>query len=346
MNETKTINVSTNTILRVIFIILLLGFLYLIKDVIILLIFALIIASAVAPAVNFLEKIKIPRAIGTLIIYVVTIGVIGFLISLIVPTFGRDVKDFASNLPNYIESLSAKFKSIQSASSRYGFIINKFQEFLSNIGDTLRQVSSNVLSLAIGVFGGVFSFLLILIMSFYISSQKRGVQRVLTAILPINYRDYVLNLWERAQKKLGRWLQGQLFMGLVVGTLIYVGLSVLNVRFALLLGVIAGVLEIFPYIGSFISGALAVTIGILQAPILGLWVLILYLVVYQIEAYILTPMVIGKVVGLNPIVVILALLIGAKLGGIFGMILAVPLSAVFAELLRDMIKKRKEAEAQ
>jgi len=344
MNETKTINVSTSTILRVIFIILLLGLLFLIKDVIILFIFALIIASAVAPAVNFLEKIKIPRVIGTLIIYVIAIGVIGFLISLIVPTFARDVKDFASNLPNYIESLSEKFKSIQSASSKYGFIINKFQDFLSNIGDTLRQISSNVLSVAIGVFGGVFSFLLILIMSFYISAQKKGVQRVLTAILPINYRDYVLNLWERAQKKLGRWLQGQLFLGFIIGALIYVGLSALNVKFALLLAVIAGILEIFPYIGSFISGALAVTIGVLQAPILGLWVLILYLVVYQIEAYFITPMVIGKVVGLNPIVVILALLIGGKLGGVFGMILSVPLVAVFAELLRDMIKKRKEAE--
>jgi len=98
------------------------------------------------------------------------------------------------------------------------------------------------------------------------------------------------------------------------------------------------------YIGSFISGILAVTVGILQAPILGLWVLILYLVIYQIEAYFITPMVIGKVVGLNPIVIILALLIGGKLGGVLGMVLAVPLAAVFAELLRDMIKKRKQAE--
>ena len=262
------------------------------------------------------------------------------------PTFARDIKDFALNLPNYIESLSEKFKSIQHASSKYEFIINKFQSFLSNIGDSLRNISSNVLSLAISVFGGAFSFLLILIMSFYVSAQKKGVQRVLTAIIPINYRDQILSLWERAQKKLGRWLQGQLFLGIVIGALIYVGLSVLNVKFALLLAVIAGVLEIFPYIGSFISGTLAVTIGILQTPILGLWVLILYLVVYQIEAYFITPMVIGRVVGLNPIVVILALLIGGKLGGVLGMVLAVPLAAVFAELLRDMIKRRKQAEQQ
>ena len=346
MNEPKTIEISTRTIMRIILIILGLVFVYLIFDVIVLFIFALIIASAVAPAVNFLEKIKIPRVIGTLIIYILTIGIIGFVISLIVPTFARDIKDFALNLPNYIESLSEKFKSIQHASSKYEFIINKFQSFLSNIGDSLRNISSNVLSLAISVFGGAFSFLLILIMSFYVSAQKKGVQRVLTAIIPINYRDQILSLWERAQKKLGRWLQGQLFLGIVIGALIYVGLSVLNVKFALLLAVIAGVLEIFPYIGSFISGTLAVTIGILQTPILGLWVLILYLVVYQIEAYFITPMVIGRVVGLNPIVVILALLIGGKLGGVLGMVLAVPLAAVFAELLRDMIKRRKQAEQQ
>ena len=250
MNESKTINISTSTILRVFLIILLLIFIYLIHDVIIIFIFALIIASAVAPAVNLLEKIKIPRVIGALIVYILAIGIIGYLISLIVPTVARDLKDFASNLPNYIESLTDKFRSIQNASSRYGFIINRLQEYLSNIGDALRRASSNIVSLAIGIFGGVFSVMLILIMSFYISVQKKGVQRVLTAILPINYRDYILDLWERAQKKLGRWLQGQLFMGLVVGVLVYIGLYFLNVKFALLLAMIAGILEIFPYIGS------------------------------------------------------------------------------------------------
>ncbi len=346
MNETKTINISTNTIIRFILIVLGLVFLFLIRDVIVLFIFALIIASAIAPVVNFFEKIKIPRVVGALIVYVLVIGAIALLISLIVPTIAKNVKDLATNLPTYIESLSEKFQSFEKASSKYGMIIDRLQGYLSDIGETLKSLSTNIFSTAVSFFGGIFSFFLVVVMSFYISVQKKGVQRVLTAVMPINYRDYVLNLWDRAQKKLGRWLQGQLFLALIVGALVYVGLSLLGVKYALILGIISGVLELFPYIGPVLAGIPGVILGLLQSPILGLWVFILYVVVQQIESYLITPLVMGKVVGLNPIVIILALLIGAKFGGILGMILAVPLAAVFAELLRDMIKKRKESEAK
>ena len=342
MDKQKTINISTNTILKVIFIILLLVFLFLIRDVIIIFIFALIIASAIAPAVNLLEKIKIPRVFGALLVYIVVIGVLAFLISLIVPTIAHDIKNLATNLPQYMEKLSDKFESLKNASSRYQDIIGRIQVSLSEIGDFLKKYTSNLFSTAVGIFGGVFSFLLILVVSFYLSVLKKGVQRVLTHLIPIHSRDYILDLWERAQKKLGRWLQGQLFLGLIVGVLVYLGLYFLNVKFALLLAVLAGILEIFPYIGPVLAGIPAVIIGFLQAPILGLWVFILYIVIQQLENYLIAPLVIGKVVGLNPIIVIIALLIGGKLGGVLGMILAVPLAAVFAELLRDLIKKRNQ----
>jgi len=342
MNDSKTINISTSTILRVILIILFLVFLYLIRDVIIIFLFALIIASAIAPIVNLLEKIKIPRIFGALIVYIVVIGVLVLLISLIVPTVSHDIKNLASNLPNYIEKLSGKFDTLKQASAKYQAVISKLQSSLIGLGDLLKSKSSNILSTAFGVFGGVFSFILILVISFYIAVLKKGVQRVLTHILPIQYRDYILDLWERAQKKLGRWLQGQLFLCLVVGILVYIGLYFLNIKFALLLAVLAGILEIFPYIGPVMAAIPAVIIGFLQMPILGLWTIILYIIVQQLENYLIVPLVIGKVVGLNPIAVIMALLIGGKLGGVLGMILAVPLTAVFAEVLRDILKKRKE----
>ena len=341
MAKPTTISISPGTILRIIFIILLLVFIYLIRDVIVIFLFALIIASAIAPAVNLLEKIKIPRVVGALLVYIVVIGLLGFLISLVVPPFAKEIKDLSSNLPNYIESLSDKFETIKEASSRYQNIINQFQNFLIGLGDLLRQSASNLLSAAINIFGGIFSLLLVLVISFYLSVQKRGVQHVLNAITPQEHRDYILNLWERSQRKLGRWLQGQLFLGLIVGVLVYIGLSILNIKFALLLAVLAGILEIFPYIGPVIAGIPAVILGFLQAPILGLWVLILYVVVQQVENHLIVPLVIGKIVKLNPVAVILALLIGGKLGGIPGMILAVPIAAVLAEFFRDLVRRRK-----
>ncbi|MBD3282475.1 MAG: AI-2E family transporter [Candidatus Portnoybacteria bacterium] len=342
MAKPQKIDISTSTIFRIIFIILILIFLYLILDVIAIFIFALIIASAIAPAVNLLEKIKIPRVVGALAIYIITIGILAFLISLIVPSVASDVKDLSSNLPKYVEDLSIKFESFKDASSRYGNIINQIQNFLSGIGDLMKRAASNVFSTAINLFGGIFSLLTALVISFYLSVQKRGVERVLTSIVPIKHRDYVLSLWGRSQRKLGRWLQGQLFLGLIVGVLVYIGLYLLNVKFALLLAIIAGILEIFPYIGPVIAAIPAIILAFLQAPVLGLWVFILYVAVQQVENYVIVPLVIGRVVKLNPVAVIMALLIGGKLGGIPGMILAVPLAAIVAEFFRDIIKRKKK----
>jgi len=345
-SKSQVITISSSTIFRGIFIILILIFLYLIRDVIVIFLFALIIASAIAPVVNLLEKIKIPRVIGALLVYIIVIGALAFLISLIVPSIARDIKNLSSNLPDYIESLSAKFESFQRASSKYQDFIIQSQKFLAGTGDLLRKSASDLLSTAINFFGGIISFLIVLVISFYLSVQKKGVQRVLTSIIPHEHRNYVLNLWERSQKKLGRWLQGQLFLGVIIGVSVYIGLSFLNVKFALLLALLAGILEIFPYIGPVMAAIPAIILGFLQTPILGLWVLILYIVIQQLENYLIVPLVIGKIVKLNPVVVILALLIGGKLGGIPGMILAVPITAVLAEFFKDIIRKKESKEAK
>lgn len=337
----QPVSISVGTIFKVLFVILLLVSLYLIRDVIVIFLFALIIASAIAPAVNLLEKIKIPRIIGALLVYIIFVGILSLLISLIIPSIVRDIKDLSSNLPNYIDNLSIKFESFKNAPTRYQGALEQIQKFLSGIGDLLRKHASNLFSTAVNIFGGIFSLLMALVISFYLSVQKRGVQRTLVAIIPSKYRDYVINLWERAQVKLGRWLQGQLFLGLIIGVLVYIGLYFLDVKFALLLAVLAGVLEIFPYIGPVLAAIPAIILGFLQAPILGLWVLLLYIIVQQLENYLIVPLVIGKVVGLNPIIVIMALLIGWKLGGLAGMILAVPITAVVAEFVRDLIKKKE-----
>lgn len=338
----QVISISSSTILRVVFVVLLLIFLYLIRDIIVIFLFALIIASAIAPAVNLLEKIKIPRIIGALLVYIIVIGLFGFLISLIVPSVARDIKTLSSNLPLYIETLSAKFDSIQKASLKYENIIGQIQGHLSGVGELLRKSASNLLLAMVNIFGGIFSLLIILVISFYISVQKRGIQHILTFIVPHEHRDYIVDLWERSQRKLGQWLQGQLFVGIIVGILVYIGLYFLDVRFALLLAVLAGILEIFPYIGPIMAAIPAIILGFLQAPILGLWVLFLYLIIQQLENNIITPLVISKIVKLNPVAVIFAALIGGKLGGIPGIILAVPITAVVAEFFRDVIKRRKQ----
>ncbi len=334
-----TVNISTTTIWRIIFIGLVLAFLYAIRDVLVLLFFSIIIASAVDLPVRRLEKIKIPRILGVLFVYLISVGIIIGLLVIFVPSLSKEIKNFSSELPGYAEGIYNKFQRLQDSSLKYQRIVKEIQGILFNLGEKLKGSFDTILAKTFGVFGGLISVIIVIVISFYLSVQKNGIQNLLKVITPKEHEPYVLSLWERAQKKMAHWLQGQLFLAFVVGLLVYLGLTLLNIRFALLLAIIAGILELVPYIGPVLSAIPAVIIALFQAPILAIWVIVLYIVVQQLENYILVPLVMKKAVSLNPVVVIIALLIGGKLLGIIGVLLAVPATAILAEFFKDISKK-------
>lgn len=334
-----TINVSTSTIWRIILIVLLLAFLYVIRDILILLFFAVIIASAIDLPARRFDKLKIPRILSVLLIYLICIGLLAGLLIVFIPSFAKELKDFSMEFPKYANELYQKFQRLQDGSLRYQKIVDEIQMLLGNLGETLRDLAGHVFSKTLGIFGGLFSVVIVIVVSFYLAVQKNGIQNLLKGITPKEHEAYVLGLWERAQKKMGHWLQGQLFLAIIVGILVYIGLSLLHVRFALLLAIIAAILELVPYIGPVLSAIPAVILAFFQAPILALWVIALYVVVQQLENYLLVPLIMKKVVGLNPVVVIIALLVGGKLLGILGILLAVPAAAVLAEFFKDVKRK-------
>ncbi len=334
-----TIEISTSTIFRIVFIALVLIFLYAIRDILVLIFFALIIASAVDLPARRLDKLKIPRLVSVLLIYLVFIGVLIGLLVVFIPSLAREMKDFSAEFPRYADELYQKFQRLQDGSLKYQKAITEIQRLLGGMGDKLREWASNIFSTTLSIFGGLFSVIIVIVISFYLAVQKNGIQHLLKGVTPKEHEPYVLDLWARAQKKMGHWLQGQLFLAIVVGVLVYIGLSLLNIRFALLLAIIAGIFELVPYIGPVLAGVPAVILALFQAPILALWVLILYFVVQQLENYLLVPLVMKKVVGLNPVVVIIALLVGGKLLGILGILLAVPAAAVLAEFFKDFKRK-------
>ncbi len=338
MSKTK-VEISTGTIFRVIFILLALFFLYIIKDILVLLFFAVIIASAVDLPVRRLDKLKIPRVISVLFVYLIAVGVIVGLLILFIPSLSQEIKAFSEKFPSYANELYQKFQRLQSSSLQFEKIVRGTQEILGNVGESLKVSATTILSKTFDFFGGLASIAIVIVVSFYLAVQKNGIETLLKTLTPKKHEDYVLKLWKRSQRKMGQWFQGQLFLALVVGVGVYLGLSLLNVRFALLLAIIAGLLELLPYIGPVLAAVPAIILAFFQSPILALWVIILYLVVQQLENYLLVPLIMKKAVGLNPVVVIITLLIGGKLLGIIGVILAVPAAAIFAEFFRD-IKRR------
>ncbi|MEK7452711.1 MAG: AI-2E family transporter [Patescibacteria group bacterium] len=338
MTSKQIIDILTWVIIRGILILLFFVFLFLIKNILIILFLSLIIASAISPVVSYLQKRKIPRILGVLFVYLLIVIFIATLLYLIVPTVVNEIRLLASGLPAYYEELSNKFsKTIIELSPDYA---KTTQDFLINFGDKIKNLTSSVFKTIAGIFGGFATFGIVFVISFYLAVQDRGIEYFIRMVTPKPSEEYVLNLWVRVERKLGLWLQGQFILGLIIGIVVFLGLTILGVPYALLLGIIAGIFEIIPVVGPIFSAVIGIIIALIIDPVLAMWTTLFYVIIQQFENHILVPNLMKKMTGLNPIIIIISLLIGLELGGILGMLISVPIATIASELLSDYAKSK------
>lgn len=334
IQDRQLIEISTSTILRTIIIVGALVFLYVIRDVLVILFLALIIVSAINPIVTWLQKKKLPRIFGVLFVYIIGLLILSTIVYIVVPPLAQEVRDLSKNLP---DSFSLDYYETQyDFGSDYPEIAENIKLFLGNISQRLEFFSSSLMGAAINLFGGIISMILILVISFYLSVQEEGIKNFFRSLIPIDHQPYVFHLWSRTEFKMGRWLQGQFLLGLLVGLLTFTGLSILGVEYALVLAIIAGLFELIPYVGPVLAAVPAVIFGGGQSLTLGLWVIFLYIFIQQLENHVLVPKVMQRAVSLNPIIIIIAILTGAKLAGFVGILIAVPVAAILAEVFYDV----------
>jgi len=336
-----TIDISVLMIVKILAVLLILIFLYLVKDIIFILFIALIIASAITPWVDSLDKRKIPRLLSTIVIYLIIFGLITLIAILVVPIIVSQFSQLTKNLPYYYSEILKGLEYIKGApvesSSGLG-------EILQTWTNGLAAGTQTIFSTLGTIFGGVAGFIIVLVITFYITLEKNSVKKFLQAFTPIKYQPYVIQLSHRIQEKMGAWLKGQLLLSLIVGLLCYIGLTALGIKYALVLALIAGVTEIIPYVGPWLGGIPAVILAFIQSPIKALFVIILYLVVQEMENHFIVPQVMKRAVGLNPIMTIIAIVIGGELAGIAGAIIAVPLLAAISVIAKDIVELKKEKE--
>lgn len=195
----------------------------------------------------------------------------------------------------------------------------------------------NAFSAVANIFGGVLSFILIVVFSFYFTVIRNGIDDFLSVITPQRYQKYILDLGDRSRKKIGLWMQGQLLLAVIVGVLVFLGLTILGVKNALLLAVIAALFEIIPVFGPILAAVPAVALALLDGGLtLGLLVIALYVIVQQFESHLIHPLVVTRVVGVPPLLVILSIIVGAQLAGFLGILLSVPIAATIQELVKDV----------
>ena len=331
-NHLQTINISTSTIIRLVLILLGLVFLYLIRDILLIVVVSVIIAAAATGPVNWLQNRRVPRFLGVLFIYLLFFLLLASVIALVFPPLAEQIRQLSSNFPGILDKINLNLEEWRSGYQIEG----NLGSFLSQIGNKISESTASVFSTIVGLFGGILSAAVILVISFYLTVQEKGIKKFFISLTPQNHQQYVSGLIERIEVKMGGWLRGQLLIMLIVGLLVYLGLALLGVKYALTLALIAGILEIVPYLGPILAAVPAVILAFLQAPLLGLLAFILYVVVQQLENYIIFPQVMKKTVGLNPIIIIIVMLVGAKLAGVLGIVLAVPLTAAVTEFLKDI----------
>ena len=333
------VNLSFNTLWKVVVVLALVYFAYYLRDIFLVLLTSIVLGSAVRPFSSWLEKFKIPRVFAVLLVYIIAFSVIlGTLYFIIPPIFG-DMLDIAQTLPTKINSFmqtSSTWGSVTGFSSSFvnGFSLNDLVN--SNVGSYLPAIPKNVMELITFLFNGIFSFILIIIISFYIAVQKNGVEEFLRLVVPLRSESYIIDLWQRVEKKIGGWLQGQILLGVIIGPLVFLGLTLLGVKYALILAILAAVFELIPFFGPVLSAVPAVIFAFSTGVPVGLMTLGFYIVVQQFENHLIYPLVVRKIIGVPPLIVIISLVIGAKLAGFLGIILAVPVATLFMEMANDM----------
>ncbi len=326
-NKVYRVEVSAKTIVFTVVFILFLLLLWKVKDLILSLFIAFIIMSAVKPVVSFLVKRRVPRRIAVLGVFIIFITLFGFLVSWVIPPLVSETALLMKQLPHMLEDINPT-------------ILDQF-----NIG-SVSQYAPNITNQAITIIGSVFSnvmfFVTTLFFSIYFTIEEGFMRKILSQFFDDREVLRIASVFEKTEKRLGAWLLGEFLLMFLVGLLTYIGLTLVGVRYALPLSIIAGFLEVVPNIGPIISTVPAFIVGVAQSPFLGFTTIALYFVVQQLENQIIVPLVMSRVIGLNPIVTLISLIIGGQLFGVLGVLLSIPFTLFLETSLIELLKTRQE----
>lgn len=342
------INITSGTLVKIGLFILCAFLLYQLRGLVLVVLTAVVIASVIEPGTRWFVRHRVPRVVAATLMYLLIMGVIVSIFTFLLPPLFSEAINALNGLPknvktidilnpiheNTITGVKAIFPNLPSTIS-VGDLIGAFTA-------TLSSFSGGVFDTVAGFFGGIVSFVLVIVISFYLSVREDGVGEFLAIITPIQYEKYIRGLWKRSENKIGRWMQGQLFLALIVGLMAYISLLIINIKHPLLLAVLAAIFELIPVVGLTLSLVPAFLFALLDRGIgLGLIVVAVYLFIQQIEAHVIYPLVVKKIVGVPPLLVILALVAGAELAGFVGALLSIPIAVALMEYIDDVEREKK-----
>ena len=325
--KVQKIEISYKTIVFTLLFLIALWFLYQIRDILLLLFISLILVGALNPIVNRLEKCHFPRWLAIILIYLLLLGIFIIGIAGLIPTLIDQTSRLAQIVINWLDEVSyLGFSS--------GDLKNQIQE--------LSGLPAQIFKLAVSIFSNILSLFAILLVTFYLILEHKNLDRYLFFLFGPEGKKKSKKLINRLERKLGGWVRAELLLMTIIGLLSYLGFRLLNLRFALSLALLAGVLEIVPNIGPILAAVPAVLIGFLGSPLTALLVTAWAFLIQQLENNLIVPRVMQKSAGVNPLITILTLAIGFKLAGVMGAILAIPVYLAIETLAIDFASSFKK----
>jgi predicted PurR-regulated permease PerM len=348
----KIIQISSGTIIKALLIALAFVVFYYLRDIVLVVLLAVIIASAVEPGTQWFLRRRVPRILAVLFMYFVAVMILVMAFYFLFLPLLNQSAAFLSTLPGYLGELqvwnplqNTQFFASNSAIQGFSQTFS-LSQIVENINTTVSNFSQGFFSTASTAFGGILSFLLVIVLSFYLSVESDGVSSFLRIITPAQSEKYILGLWKRSQHKIGLWMQGQIVLAIIIAMLVFLGLTLLRIDNALLLAVLAGMFEIIPLFGPILASIPAVTLALVTNGMSSALLIVgLYIIIHQFENQLIYPLVVRKIVGVPPIISILALIVGYKLAGFVGLLISVPLATMLIEFLND-VEKNKIAETE
>lgn len=338
----QTISISVWTIVTGLLVIGAVFLAYVLKDLLLVILTSVVIASAVEPASRALSRYKVPRVLAVLAIYIFAFLLFFGTLYLFIPPLFTELSNIASRLPGQFDSFNLFDASLDPLSAITGGLAKSIslKEVITEIQLSLVSFLGGETATAGTVFSGTLSFILIVVFSFYLSVQPNGIEEFIRLVTPSKQEEYLVGLWERTQHKIGQWMKGQLLLAIFVGVMVYLGLTILGVKYALVLALIAAMFELIPVFGPILSAIPAVLLGFSDSAVTGLMVGGFFVIIQQFENHLIYPLVVKKIVGIPPILSIIALLVGAQLAGFLGIILSIPAATLLMEIAGDFQKRK------
>ena len=362
--QVMEIDIPAKTVVKVILIIAIFlaaqSIFFQLQSIIIIAAISFFLAIGLTPVLNILEGYKIPRPLAIIILYIVFFGGLGILFVGVIPIVAEQLMAIARDASAYISTNGADSGWIKDSLDKFGigFDAHSIQQWLSSnlalISKNLQSAAGSAFGIMSNVFKGVFNLIFALVLLFFILLEREELARFILSLFPSKDRAYIESRSLSVQKKMAAWFKAQGILMLSVGAFMYAGMKVLEwtmgMQYAATIGLMAGFMELFPYIGVLVTGLLAGLIALNISWILLLAVIIWIAITQFLEGNVLVPMVMEKVIGLSSVATLLALAIGGILGNalggvplaILGMIFSVPIAASISIFVEEYVQKHKK----